>query len=73
MLRSVPAEWSIFMSELTSILSGLSAIKRVQYYQHLATIVLNSYALELGAPEFLQHNSGITYRVPVPDTNQCFR
>jgi Ser/Thr protein kinase RdoA (MazF antagonist) len=60
------------MSVLTSILSELSPIKRVQHYQHLATIVLDSYALEFGAPEFLQHNSGVTYRVPVLGTNQCF-
>ncbi len=72
MLRSVPAEWSIFMSTLASMLSELSPIKRVQHYQHLATLVLDSYALELGAPEFLQHNSGVTYRVPVRGTNQWF-
>jgi Ser/Thr protein kinase RdoA (MazF antagonist) len=60
------------MSELTSILSELSPLKRIQYYQQLATIVLDSYALALGAPEFLQHNSGITYRVPVRGTNQSF-
>lgn len=58
------------MSELTSVLSELSPIKRVERYQQLASIVLDSYAFASGTPELLQHNSGITYRVPVRDTNQ---
>ncbi len=60
------------MSELTSILNELSPIKRVPYYQQLATRVLDSYPFAFGAPEFLQHNSGITYRVPMRGTHQCF-
>jgi len=65
-------KWSIIMSELASMFSELSPIKHIQHYQQLATRVLDSYALALGAPEFLQHNSGITYRVPVRGTNHCF-
>jgi Ser/Thr protein kinase RdoA (MazF antagonist) len=60
------------MGELTSSLSELSPIKRVERYQQIATIVLASYAFVFGTPEFLQHNSGITYRVPIRDSNQCF-
>jgi len=60
------------MSALTSILNQLSPTKRVQHYQDLAATALASYPLVLGVPEFLQHNSGITYRVPARDTNQRF-
>jgi hypothetical protein len=60
------------MGKLASMLSELSPIKRLQHYQQLATVVLDSYALTLGAPELLQHNSGITYRVPVRGTHHYF-
>lgn len=61
------------MSELTSVLSELSPIKRVERYQQLASIVLDSYAFVTpSTPELLQHNSGITYRVPVRDTTNTF-
>ena len=60
------------MSKLASMLSELSPSKRVRHYQQLANRVLDSYALEFGTPKFLQHNSGITYRVPVRGTHQCF-
>lgn len=60
------------MGELASMISEQSPIKRTQHYQQLATLVLDAYALTLGTPEFLQHNSGITYRVPVRGTDQFF-
>lgn len=60
------------MSALTSILSDLSATQRIQRYQDFAATALDFYGFEHGTPAFLQHNSGITYRVPARDTDQYF-
>jgi hypothetical protein len=60
------------MSPLNAHLHHLTPNARQQRYLDFAHAALTHYALDAPHPVYLQHNSGITYRVEIPRTGDCF-
>jgi len=60
------------MTSLNGLLESLSDEHRNDFFVHLAMVVLKQYSIGECTPVFLQHNSGITYRVEVVGQSSCF-
>lgn len=60
------------MGSFHQSLIGCSPETQAFRYQDLATVALQQYALDAPTPAFLQHNSGITYRVTTATTGTSF-
>lgn len=63
---------SPLISPLHAHLHGLTPNARHQRYLELAHTALALYALHAPHPVYLQHNSGIAYRVEIPSTGDRF-
>ena len=60
------------MTSLNVFLDDLSNEKRNEFLVQLAVVALRQYSIREFVPVFLQHNSGITYRVDSLDQSFCF-
>src|SRR5262245_60740978 len=60
------------ISPLNAQLHRLAPNARHQRYLELAHAALTHYALHAPDPVYLQHNSGIAYRVEIPRTGDRF-
>ena len=60
------------MNGLDSYLAALPADAAARLYQDLAGAALSHYDIAVTAPEFLQHNSGISYHLPGPAAGRSY-
>jgi hypothetical protein len=60
------------MHELTASFAGLSPDRQQQRYEAIACAALAAYDLGEVRPVFLQHNSGLVFRVEATDTTKRF-
>lgn len=60
------------MTSLNAYLENLPNEQRDVFFIHLAVVALEQYPIAKFAPVFLQHNSGITYRIDSVDRNSHF-
>ena len=60
------------MTSLNAYLENLPNKQRDIFFIHLAVVALEQYPIGKFTPVFLQHNSGITYRIDSVDRNSHF-
>src|ERR1041385_8015169 len=60
------------MTALSAFLDDLSDEQRSHFYLQLALIALEQYSMGECKPVFLQHNSGISYRINSANEESCF-
>jgi Ser/Thr protein kinase RdoA (MazF antagonist) len=60
------------MTALNDFLESLSAERVQELYSRVAYFAMGEYPLENCTINFIQHNSGITYRVEIVDSNSHF-
>ena len=60
------------MTSLYVFLENLSDENRDEFFVQLAKVALKQYSIGESKPVFLQHNSGITYRIDSLDRGSCF-
>ena len=60
------------MTYLNVFLDNLSDEKRNEFFLQLTAVALKQYSIGEYRPVFLQHNSGLTYRIDSADQRSCF-